>query len=151
MSRFLIAFAAILATTVLMSSAFAQQYARWAGGGVVIRGYDTTAYFRRGRPAQGGASHTVSWNGAKWRFQTAKEAALFRANPSAYQPQFGAYCTGGLSHQHVVNGNPRIWRMHKGKLYMFFAHAGARRFDRNPEGVIAAARAYAKKVGVIEN
>jgi len=127
------------------------KYARWAGGDVQIRGYDTTAYFKAGKPAAGQSRHVVKWNGGTWYFRTAKEAATFRANPARYTPQFGAYCTGGLSQQHVVNGNPTIWRMHKGKLYMFYAVAGAKRFDKNPEGVIAAARAYAKTVGIREN
>ena len=127
------------------------KYARWAGGSLQIRGFDTTAYFKQGKPALGNAGNVVKWQTGTWRFKSAKDEALFRSNPAAYTPRFGAYCTGGLSQQHVVNGNPTIWRMHKGKIYMFYARAGARRFDKDPEGVIAAARAYAKTVGIVEN
>ena len=127
------------------------QYARWAGGAVQIRGYDTTAYFKAGKAAEGQSGHVVKWNGGTWQFQTAAEADAFRANPSAFTPRFGAYCTGGLSQKHVVNGHPKNWRLHKGRLYLFYAAAGARRFDKDPEGVIAAARAYAKTVGIEEN
>ncbi len=127
------------------------KYPRWAGGTVQIRGYDTTAYFQAGRPATGQAGNTVKWNGGTWHFRTPQEAAVFTSAPSSFTPRFGAYCTGGLSQQHVVNGNPTIWRLYKGRLYMFYAHAGARRFDKNPEGVIAAARAYATTVGIVEN
>lgn len=142
----------LLAAPVGMTPAVADgTYARWAGGDLQIRGYDTTAYVKKGRPSAGGAAHVVNWNGGTWRFETAAEKAAFKANPAAFVPQFGAYCTGGLSQQHVVNGNPTIWRMHKGKLYLFYAEAGGRRFDKDPEGLIAAARAYAKKVGVKEN
>ena len=127
------------------------QYPRWAGGGLQIRGYDTTAYFKAGQATRGQAGNQVKWNGGTWHFRSAKDAAAFKASPARFTPRFGAYCTGGLSQQHVVNGNPTIWRMHKGRLYLFYAQAGARRFDRNPEGVIAAARAYAKTVGIKEN
>lgn len=143
----------LVAAAALLTAFGAQagQYARWAGGGVQIRGYDTTAYFKASKPVVGDTGNTVKWKGGTWRFRTAKEAALFRANPAAFTPRFGAYCTGGLSQSHVVNGNPTIWRLHKGRLYLFYARAGAQRFDKNPEGVIAAARAYAKTIGIEEN
>lgn len=141
----------ILVMLVAVSTAaYAGQYARWAGGALQIRGYDTTAYFKAGEPATGTQSNVVKWKSGTWRFGSAKEAALFRANPTAYAPQFGAYCTGGLSQHHVVNGHPKNWRIHNGRLYLFYAAAGARRFDKDPDGVIRAARAYAKKVGITE-
>jgi YHS domain-containing protein len=143
-------FLSIVMLAAISAGAHAGQYARWAGGALQIRGYDTTAYFEVGKPATGTQSNVVKWKGGTWRFGSAKEAALFRANPTAYAPQFGAYCTGGLSQHHVVNGHPKNWRIHNGRLYLFYAAAGARRFDKNPDEVIRAARAYAKKVGIIE-
>jgi len=143
--------AALLAATFVMQASAQGKYDRWAGDGLLIRGYDTTAYFQKRQPARGDRANVVEWNGGTWRFATAREAELFRANPTAYAPQFGAYCTGGLSQGHVVNGNPTIWRMHGNKLYLFYAEAGGRRFDQDPAGTIAAARAYARKVGIKEN
>lgn len=148
-------FGVIFVVSLILSGALQAQvdskYARWAGGDVQIRGYDTTAYFQAGKPATGNAGNTVKWKGGTWHFRTAQEAVLFKSALASFTPRFGAYCTGGLSQKHVVNGNPTIWRLHKGRLYMFYAHAGARRFDKNPQGVIAAARAYAKTVGIVEN
>ena len=71
---------------------------------LAIRGTDPTAYFRISTPAEGSGKHVVKWRGATWHFVSQTEAALFEANPEAYAPQFGAYCTGGLSQQHVVEG-----------------------------------------------
>lgn len=141
----------VLAMTAITSTQARSGYDRWAGGGLLIRGFDTTAYSKKGAPVQGLPSQSVTWNGAEWLFRTAKEATAFRNNPSAYAPQFGAYCTGGLSQKHVVNGHPLNWRMHNGKLYLFYSAAGARRFDKDPEGTIRRARAYAKTVGIKEN
>ena len=148
-SQFLIGL--LLIPLLAAKTAAAADYARWAGGGLLIRGYDTTAYFMTGKPRKGTRGHGVAWNGGNWRFQSAKEAKAFEGNPSAYMPQFGAYCTGGLSQKHVVDGNPVNWRIHKGRLYLFYAAAGARRFDKDPEGTIRAARAYARQVGIKEN
>lgn len=143
-----------LASSLLLASSIAsyaqETYSRWAGGATPIRGYDTTAYFSAGRPMAGARAHTVAWKGGTFRFATAIDAQKFRANPAAFQPQFGGYCTGGLSQNHVVHANPKFWRIHNGRLYMFATSAGARRFANDPENVISAARAYAKKVGVTE-
>ena len=146
------AFMAAVCLVALGQAALAEQaYPRWAGGALQIRGYDTTAYLGQGKAVKGQTGHAVKWNGGTWHFKDARQAARFKATPAAFTPRFGAYCTGGLSQSHVVNGNPTIWRVHKGRVYLFYARAGARRFDRDPEGVIAAARAYAKTVGIEEN
>jgi YHS domain-containing protein len=117
-------------------------YVSQGPGRLMLQGYDTTAYFLAGRPRPGTASHSVEWRGVTWRFSTPRSAAAFRATPTAYEPQFGAYCTGGLSQQHVVPADPRNWRLHGGKLYLFATEAGARRFDRDPKGTIRRAIAY---------
>ena len=117
-------------------------------GHLAIRGTDTVSYFAKGRPLAGDASHIVKWNGATWRFGSAQEAAKFRANPTAFAPQFGAYCTGGLSQRHVVEGKPQHWRMHGNKLYLFHTRRGAERFSRDPVGTIAKAKAYWRELGM---
>ena len=140
MSRFLLA-------TIVMLLSTAPTFAldpinRTGPGHLAIRGHDTTGYFLKGKPSSGDKTHTVRWQGATWRFGSARTAALFRADPAAYAPQFGAYCTGGLSQRHVVEGKPQHWRLHKGKLYLFHTAAGARNFSRDPEGTLRRAKAY---------
>ena len=115
---------------------------------LAIRGADPTSYFTDKRPSSGRKDHTVRWKGATWRFGSAADAALFRANPSAYAPQFGAYCTGGLAQRHVVEGKPQYWRIHGRKLYLFHTRAGANRFDKAPAATIRKAKAYWNSLGV---
>ena len=119
-------------------------------GHLAIRGTDTTAYFNKNGPEKGLAAHVVKWKGATWRFGSAAEANLFRANPDAYAPQFGAYCTGGLSQRHVVEGKPQNWRIHEGKLYLFYSAGGARRFSEDSVNTLRKAQAYWDTLGVKE-
>ena len=139
-------------TAILMSTsapAFALDKINSTGANhLAVRGMDTTSYFTKGKPVVGQGSHVVRWKGATWRFATAAEAAKFRASPASYAPQFGAYCTGGLAGNHVVEGKPQHWRMHRGKLYLFHTSAGANRFSKDPQGTIARARAYWKSLGM---
>ena len=109
---------------------------------LVIRGFDPTAYVMRGSARRGSPEQRTEWKGATWWFSSAAARRAFQANPQKYAPQFGAYCTGGLSQRHVIAGNPQNWRRHKGRVYLFYSQAGARRFDKDPEGTIAKAKAY---------
>lgn len=150
MPRLIAALAALLAALGMAApqASALDRYVSKGPGRLVIAGYDTTSYFNAGQPQRGQARHAVRWQGVTWRFKTAEDAAKFRANPTAFAPQFGAYCTGGLSQQHAVDGNARIYRLHNGRLYLFATEAGARRFDRNPEATLRAARAYWKTLPI---
>jgi YHS domain-containing protein len=123
---------------------------RWAGDGPVLKGYDAAGYHADGKARSGKADRPVKWDGGTFRFATKAAADRFRANPARLAPRFGGDCTGGLSQAHVVHANLKLFRVYNGNLYVFASPAGPRRFDKDPEGVIAAARAYAKKVGVVE-
>jgi len=99
----------------------------------------TTAYFESGAPQKGSRNHTVKWHGAKWRFASEHEARLFETNPEAYAPQFGGYCTRAMSENKLASGDPEVWRLYEGKLYLFYAKKGAVLFDQDPAAMIAAA------------
>ena len=136
------AVAALVAAAVTSPAIALDPYFSSGAGKLAVRGYDTTSYFASGKPRAGDANHTVTWNGVIWRFARAEDAAAFKADPTAYAPQFGGYCTGGLAQRHVVEGKPGHWRIHGSKLYLFHTAAGARNFDRDPAGTIAKASAY---------
>lgn len=110
--------------------------------GFALKGYDATAYFEADAAATGSDANKVDWKGATWRFATAAEAELFRANPEAYAPQFGGYCTRAMSLKKEVPGDPEVWRIHKGKLYVFFAKRGGTIFDKGEDAMIELAQAH---------
>ena len=110
--------------------------------GVAIKGFDTTAYFERSVPAIGAAANVVEWKGAKWQFVTAQEAAMFKADPTAFAPQFGGHCTRAMSIRKVVPGDPKVWRIREDKLYLFYAPVGRDLFDKGEDAMIAKAQAY---------
>lgn len=107
-----------------------------------IKGYDTTAYFEHGEARRGDGSHEIEYQGSNWRFAGDAEAALFEADPAAYAPQFGGYCTRALSLEKTVAANPENWRIHNGKLYLFVRAAGADLFDQAPDAMIVLAHAH---------
>lgn len=122
------ALAAFAAAVLLFGTALAGEV-NTTGDGVAIEGYDSVAYFAAGTPRRGETAHETEWNGATWRFATAEERDAFAADPQAFAPQFGGHCANGLSMGHKVSGNPEIWRIIGGKLYLFHAERGRVRWD----------------------
>ena len=88
--------------------------------GLAHRGYDVTAYFSEARPIRGIAAHQFSYKGATWRFASAQNLAKFKADPAAYEPQFGGYCAWAVSQGYIAPGDPEQWKIVDGKLYLNF-------------------------------
>ncbi|AHD01426.1 twin-arginine translocation pathway signal protein [Leisingera methylohalidivorans DSM 14336] len=86
--------------------------------GVAIGGYDTVAFFERGAAEPGRRSHAVMWKGVVWRFASARNQALFEANPRAFAPAFGGYCAYAVSQGQLHDGNPQIWAIVDGELFL---------------------------------
>jgi hypothetical protein len=92
-------------------------------GGVAIMGYDPVAYFTEGKAMKGSEAFEYEWLGTPWHFANAKHREMFASAPENYAPQFGGYCTIGVS----VNGHaaenidPETgWRIVDGKLYLVY-------------------------------
>ena len=87
---------------------------------LAARGYDVTAYFLHGKPARGSAAHQLQHKGATWRFASAENLKRFKADPAAFEPQFGGYCAWAVSQGYIAPGDPLQWKIVDGKLYLNF-------------------------------
>ncbi len=85
---------------------------------VAIHGYDTVAYFTEGKPMKGRDEFEQTWEDARWQFASATNLELFKANPQRYAPQFGGYCAGGLAVGEYADGDPELFMITDGKLYL---------------------------------
>ena len=87
---------------------------------LAARGYDVIAYFLQGKPVRGSASHQIQYKGATWHFASADNLARFKADPAAFEPQFGGYCAWAVSQGYIAPGDPQQWKIVDGKLYLNF-------------------------------
>jgi YHS domain-containing protein len=110
--------------------------------GIAMQGYDTHAYWTINAAREGDADYVVEWRGTPWHFASAEDAEQFRADPAAYEPQFGGFCTRAMSFKKIVDGDPEVWRIHQGKLYLFARPVGGTYFDKGQDAMIAKAQAY---------
>jgi YHS domain-containing protein len=87
---------------------------------LAARGYDVTAYFLQGKPVRGSKAYQYQYKGATWLFASAEALAKFKADPAAFEPQFGGYCAWAVSQGYVAPGDPEQWKIVDGKLYLNF-------------------------------
>ncbi len=83
----------------------------------MIGGYDPVSYYA-GQAARGEARLNHVWNGAVWCFSTEENRNVFRADPENYAPHFVGYCACAASQGYKVPGDPNVFALHDGKLYL---------------------------------
>ena len=85
---------------------------------LAVGGYDAVAYFKDGKPVKGNAAFTFDYKGAKWQFASAENLNAFKANPTAYTPQYGGYCAWAVSQGYTASGDPLVWNIVGGRLFL---------------------------------
>lgn len=83
-----------------------------------IQGYDPVAYFTEGKAVKGYPDFRHEWMGATWQFSSNTNRELFLADPETYRPQYGGYCAYGINLGKFFSGNPNLWTVEEGKLYL---------------------------------
>ncbi len=83
-----------------------------------LNGYDTVAYHTVGKPVEGSSKFQTDWKGAKWFFASKENLDKFKSMPDKYAPQYGGYCAYGVSQGAAVKGDPLLWKVVDGKLYV---------------------------------
>lgn len=120
--------ATVASAALLISSSFAfagEQYID--RNGFAVSGYDVVAYFSLEQnpvgsdqplAVPGKSTITADHNGATWAFSSEENRAAFLADPAKYAPQYDGHCAYGVAKGGKVPGNPNLWRILDGKLYL---------------------------------
>ena len=115
----LVAAVAIFLSMFVHSPAEAKSeiYKNWLG--LAIKGYDPVAFHKDGKPVKGDSKYEYKWKDAKWRFASAENRDLFKANPENYAPKYGGYCAWAVSEGYTAGVDPKnAWKIVDGKLYL---------------------------------
>jgi len=108
--------------------------------GLGIKGYDPVAYFTDGKPVEGKADITSDWSGVTWRFASAEHKKAFDADPAKYAPQYGGFCSWGVSQGKLFDVDPaHAWKVVDGKLYMNFNSDIEAKWEKDSAGFISKA------------
>ena len=77
-----------------------------AGAPLAAHGVDLVALVHDGNPVEGFATHSATYDGASYYFTSAANREAFEANPAAYLPQHGGFCSFGVSVGKKFDGDP---------------------------------------------
>ncbi len=113
-----------------------------------VSGYDVVAYFDlpqsdigqpRAPAVPGLANITADYNGATFAFATEANRDRFLADPASFVPQFDGHCAYGAAKGGKVPGNPDLWRIVDGKLYLNITRNVAGLWEQDVQGNISLA------------
>lgn len=104
---------------------------------LAVGGYDTVAYFKAGRPAAGNDQFSTQYKGATWRFASKENLDAFVAKPMAYAPQYGGYCAWAVAQGYTASGDPQVWKIVGGKLYLNYDRSVQAKWEKDIPGFIA--------------
>jgi YHS domain-containing protein len=99
--------------------------------GVILKGYDPVAYFTKKKAVKGTPNYETNYQGAIYYFSSAANLATFKRNPSKYAPQYGGFCANGMKDRRVVDIDPTVFFIIKGKLYVCASPEAEKEFRSN--------------------
>ena len=107
--------------------------------GLAIGGYDPVAFYIEGKPVAGSPDVELHYAGAIWRFRNVGNREAFATQPDVYMPKFGGYDPIGVSRGVAVAGNPSLWLIAGGHLFLFYDRRRLEMFAADPARFIAEA------------
>lgn len=149
-SRSRLVAAALLAAFALAATAAARAepaaHLNVQQGGVAVHGYDPVAYFTAGKPTPGKPQFTAVHEGATYRFASAENLAAFKADPARYAPQYGGWCAYGVAQGVKADGDPNVWKVVDGKLYLNVNPSVGRKWSQDIPGYLRQSEAKWPKI-----
>lgn len=141
MKSLLAGFAVLAASLFAAVPASAREAEVYTGtfSSLAVGGYDAVAYFKIGKPVEGTAQFATEYKGATWRFASNENLDAFKANPTAYAPQYGGYCAWAVSQNYTASGDPNVWKIVNGKLYLNYDKSVQAKWEKDIPGLIAKA------------
>jgi len=81
-------------------------------------GYDLVSYRNGEKPQRGNGNHMVVHDGVAYLFDNENNKKTFVADPDRYLPMYGGYCAYGVAVGKKFIGDPDVWAIVDGKLYL---------------------------------
>lgn len=90
--------------------------------GYVAEGYDVVSYFNEKTPIVGNKKYQATFEKATFKFASAKNLEIFKANPLKYIPQYGGFCAYAVAAKNTkMDIDADSYEIRDGKLYLFYS------------------------------
>lgn len=118
MTRLKALLSAVLLLIGSATASFAESELNVTATGLALRGIDPVSYFTAEETVAGDFQITAVHEGAVYRFATEENKAAFLAAPEKYLPQYGGYSAMGVKMGKKLDGDPALFTIVDGKLYL---------------------------------
>ena len=133
---------AILASLFVLGSAPPALAKDYSTSTVAVGGYDPVMYHAQGKAMRGSGDHVAVYNGETYLFANKRNRKKFAANPEKYAPAYGGYCAYGVSVGKKFVGDPEVWKVVGGKLYLNLNAKIQKLWNKDIPGNIAKAESH---------
>jgi YHS domain-containing protein len=99
-------------------------------------GYDVVSYFTESVALRGNGRHIVEYQGVTYLFSSEENKKSFEKNPRKYLPAFGGYCAYGVALGKKFWGDPGVWEIVNGTLYLNLDKGIQREWEKDKPGYI---------------
>ena len=147
-----LAMIAVAGIMTLTPSAFAVEEYNTSNGLTAVgkplgmHGVDPVAFLEISNRISGAAKFTATHDDVAYYFSSAETMKKFQADPAAYLPQNGGYCTFGVSVGKKFDGDPKFAAVIDDKFYLFLNEEIFRMFQKDKAGTISKAAVNWKKI-----
>jgi YHS domain-containing protein len=100
--------------------------------GLALAGYDAVAYHTSGAALPGQPEFETVWRGTSWRFASPANLSAFRADPESFVPLFEGLDPVGVARKRIVEADPYLFVIHRGRLVLFRSDQSRARFLEDP-------------------
>lgn len=83
-----------------------------------VQGYDLVSYHTSTTPVRGNGHNLSVHDGVTYLFANKENKQTFDKNPEKYLPAYGGYCAFGVSVGKKFVGDPEVWKVVDGTLYL---------------------------------
>ena len=128
--------AAIPAAQAQRAEVFQSKRPDYAANDLAVGGHDPVAYHTQNAAVPGNPQFRVSWKGAEWQFASRANLDLFVAQPDRYAPQYGGYCAFAVAGGSTAPGDPKLFDLVGGKLYLNLSSSTQSSWRRDQAGMI---------------
>lgn len=104
-----------------------------------LKGYCPVSYWSAEGPVKGDARYKSAYGDAVYHLSSEAAKKQFDAEPTKYLPEYRGFCAVGVSTNRRHPGDAEAYRLHEGRLFLFFDQQTRSKFDADPASIVAAA------------
>jgi len=117
-----------------------------ANTGLALGGFDPVSYFADAKPRYGMEELEHVWQEAAFRFSSTGNLEAFMRDPEIYAPRFGGHGVVAMARGNLSAGNPSVWAIVKGRLYLFHTLDNKLKFERERAVLLEKAEDHWKRL-----